>query len=283
MSLYKVWEPAWGFAGELQSLSLTNLVAKRDKSVLWKCDQPGITLRDVPDAPATAETAPRRLRQMRAMADDFSAVLMDYRQNAKGERQTLRLLTKPLYRYSSPGAHVTDGAMFAFVLGTDAEVLLLLEARETKGASRWQYALARLNSDELVASFKEQEVWRVGRATYEERDKPYVFMSLSESPPPITANNGSHALRTMTRCQRRSIRQRNQEHGDDRAAAVAVGGFPDFELVASTLGRRLAAVAGDQARFRVARDGDHREVPRSRAARPVAAACRRGLCRAGGR
>lgn len=184
MSLYKVWEPAWGFAGELQSLSLKNLAATRDKAASWKCDQPGITLRDVPDAPAIAETAPRRLLQMRTMADDFSAVLLDSRQKAKAERQSLRLLTTPLYRYSSPDVGVKDGAMFAFVLGTDAEVILLLEAREAKEASRWQYALARLNSDELVASFKEKEVWRVNRATFEDRLTPYVFMTLSESPTP---------------------------------------------------------------------------------------------------
>lgn len=184
MSLYKVWEPAWGFAGELQSLSLTNLAATRDKASAWKCDQPGITLREVPDAPAIPETAPRRLQQMRAMAGNFSAVLLDSRQNAKAERQALRLLTKPLYRYSSPNGGIADGAMFAFVLGTDAEVILLLEARETKKVSRWQYALARLNSDELVASYKEREVWRVGRATFEDRHTPYVFMTLSESPRP---------------------------------------------------------------------------------------------------
>jgi hypothetical protein len=182
MSLYKVWEPAWGFAGELQSLSLTSLVAERDEAIAWKCHQPGISLRDVPDAPAIAETALRRMQQMRAMADSFSAVLMDYRQNPKGERQALRMLTKPVFRYGRPGGDVTDGAMFAFVVGTDAEVLLLLEAREMKNGKRWQYALGRLNSDELVASFKEQEVWRVGRAKFEERDKPYVFMSLSEPP-----------------------------------------------------------------------------------------------------
>jgi hypothetical protein len=183
MSLFKAWEPAWGFTGELQSLSLTDLVAERDQAVVWKCNKPGITLGDVPDAARVAETAPRRLQQMRAMADDFSAVLMDYRQNAKGERQALRLLTKPVYRYSSPGGDVTDGAMFAFVLGTDAEVLLLLEARATKNANRWQYALARLNNDELAAFFKEKEVWRASRAKYEERHEPYVFMSLSELPP----------------------------------------------------------------------------------------------------
>lgn len=184
MSLYKVWEPAWGFAGELQSLSLTNVVARRDQAVFWKSDQPGITLRDVPDAPATAETAPRRLQQMRAIAENFSAVLIDSRQNSKGERQALRMLTKPLHRYSSPTAHVSDGALFAFVLGTDVEVLLLLEARETDKSIHWQYALARMNSDELVAFFREQEVWRTGRAIFEERDKPYMYMGLSESPAP---------------------------------------------------------------------------------------------------
>ncbi len=183
ISLYKVWEPAWGFAGELQSLSATNLVAKRDQSVAWKCEQPGIALRDVPDAPTTAATARRRLQQMRAIADDFSAVLIDCRQNPGGERQALRLLTNPVFRYSSPGREVVDGAIFAFVVGTDPEALLLLEAHEKKNKKSWQYALARLNCDELAAFFKEQEVWRVGRAAYEEREKPYVFMSLSESPP----------------------------------------------------------------------------------------------------
>ncbi len=118
MSLYKGWEPAWGFCGELQSLSLTNVVAQRDKAVVWKSDKSGITLGDVPDAPAVAETAPRRLQQMRAMANDFSAVMIDYRRNRDGVRQSLRLLTQPLYRYASPAAAVVDGAIFGFVLGT---------------------------------------------------------------------------------------------------------------------------------------------------------------------
>jgi hypothetical protein len=182
-SLYKGWEPKWGFCGEIQSLSLTNLVARRDQAVVWKSDKPGITQSDVPDAPAIAETPSRRLQQMRAMANDFSAVLIDYRRNRDGERQSLRLLTQPVHRYSNPKADIVDGALYAFVLGTDAEVILVLEARGAKGEARWQYALARLNSDDLAASFKEQEVWRVGRARYEDRNEPYVFMSLSEPLP----------------------------------------------------------------------------------------------------
>lgn len=181
MSLYKGWEPAWGFCGEFQSLSLTKIAAQRDQAVVWKSDKPGITPHDVPGAPEVAETSPRRLQQMRAMANDFSAVMIDYRRNRDGERQSLRLLTQPVYRFSSPAADVVDGALYAFVLGTDAEVLLLLEARGAKSAPHWQYAIARLNSDDLAASFKEQEVWRVGRARYEDRDGPYAFMALSET------------------------------------------------------------------------------------------------------
>jgi|SRR5579863_2627049 len=181
MSLYKVWEPDWGFAGELHSLSLSKLVAERDKTVIWKCDKPGITPRDVPDAPTVAETAPRRLQQMRAMAQDFSAVLIDFRNNSKGEVQSLRLLTQPVHRYASPGSDVVDGALYAFVVGTDVEVFLLLEAHGAKDAPHWQYAFARLNSDELAASFKDKEVWRVGKARFEDRDGPYVFISLPEA------------------------------------------------------------------------------------------------------
>jgi hypothetical protein len=183
MSLFKAWEPAWGFCGEMQSLSLIEIAARRDQAVVWKSDKPGITFKDVPDAPSIADAAPRRLQQMRAMSQDFSAVMIDYRNNSEGERQSLRLLTQPVHRYSSPGADVVDGAIFGFVLGTDAEVLLLLEARGAKDAPRWQYAVARLNNDELAAFFKEQEVWRVGRARYEDRVGSYVYMGLSESPP----------------------------------------------------------------------------------------------------
>lgn len=180
MSLYKAWEPAWGFAAELHSLSLEKAVAKRDENVIWNCAQPGVVIRSVPEAPAPAEASRQRLQQMRAIAADFSAVLIDRRRNPDGERQSLRLLTNPLFRYSCPDKHVADGAIFAFVVGTDAEVLLLLESRAERGKSNWQYALARLNRDELAAQFRDEEVWRVEGGVYGERDKPYFLVGLPE-------------------------------------------------------------------------------------------------------
>jgi hypothetical protein len=189
MSLYKAWEPDWGFAGEFHSLSPAGVVGRREGAVVWNCDEPGIGLRGVPDAPAPAQTDRRRLQQMRAIAADFSTVLIDRRHNPDGERQALRLLTNPVFRYASPAGKVADGAIFAFVVGTDAEVLLLLEASGEESQCNWQYALARLNRDELAAFYKEQEVWRVDRGIYGARDEPYFLMTLPELPPRENESN----------------------------------------------------------------------------------------------
>lgn len=181
MSLYKGWRPAWGFTGEFHSLALANLVGRREQAVAWRCDQPGIELRDVPEAPAVADSPVRRLRQMRDLAAGFSVVLIDRRGNAAGERQNLRLLTNPIFRYASPARGVADGALFAFVVGTDPEALLVVEARGKEDEARWQYAFARLNLDELAAYHVEHEVWRADRTGYQARDKPYVVISLPEA------------------------------------------------------------------------------------------------------
>ena len=183
LSLFKGWDPGWGFTAEMQSLSLTGLVAEREGKVLWEPDKPGITLSDVPGAGAPGDTATKRLRQMRSLVGEFSTVMIDYRNNRKGERQTLRLLPQPLYRYQSTAPEVIDGAMFAFVLGTDSEVLLLLEARSAGDRTSWQYAFARMNNDELIGLHNEREVWRVGRAHYEDGPRePYKWIGIPEPP-----------------------------------------------------------------------------------------------------
>ena len=47
-------------------LKLTVLEAERDGTRVWQPTQPGVTLRDVPDAPRQADTPVRRLAQMRS-------------------------------------------------------------------------------------------------------------------------------------------------------------------------------------------------------------------------
>jgi|SRR5579863_6393813 len=143
----------------MHSLSLAGLSAERDGVLRWQPTKAGIALNDVPDAPSPAESAPRRLQQMRTLAGGFSAQLDDLRTSAKGERQELRLLAQPLYRYPAGEGELLDGALFAIVMGTDPEVFLLLEARRASEKITWQYGLARMNDCAMTVSYKDHEVW----------------------------------------------------------------------------------------------------------------------------
>lgn len=119
----------------------------------------GVNLAVVPDSPTVEEAAATRTVQLRNIARDFAAETTDL----EGQRWTLRLLTKPLYRYESPRGDVLDGAVFAFVsdAGTDPEIILMLEGRkETDGAKRqWYYRAVRLSISDLRLDYKGNRVW----------------------------------------------------------------------------------------------------------------------------
>lgn len=141
---------------EWTSLATGPLVAEAGGDARWHPSKPGVAFRPVPDAPAPAATPEARLRQMRAMAEGFSA--RDFSQNK--EWNDLRLLPRPWHRYGKAGSGVEDGALFALVLGTDPEVFLLIEARPGPGGGpRWHYALAPMSSFELKVAHKGAEVW----------------------------------------------------------------------------------------------------------------------------
>jgi hypothetical protein len=183
MSFYKWWKPDYGFTAEMHSLSLTGLSAEREGVLRWRPTKAGIALKSVPDAPRPADSAPRRLQQMRTLAGGFSAQLNDLRQSEKGERQELRLLTQPLHRYPAGEGEVLDGALFAIVMGTDPEVFLLLEARRASDKLTWQYGFARMNDCAMTVSYKDQEVWRVEKKGFDAVrgpiDDPYRVQILS--------------------------------------------------------------------------------------------------------
>jgi hypothetical protein len=184
MSFYKAWQPKYDFTAEMHSLSLSEVSAERDGVLLWHPQKAGITLNTLPDAAKPAESASRRLQQMRELAGRFSARLVDRRVKLEGERQELRLLTQPLYRYRSTDPEVLDGALFGIVLGTDPEVFLLLEARQSGDAPTWQYGLARMYVDPIAVSYNDKEVWRVEKAPYPGPiDAPYRVTTQLRSAP----------------------------------------------------------------------------------------------------
>jgi hypothetical protein len=94
---------------------------------------------------------------MKSLAKDFSGKLVDL----KGASFELRLLPQPLVRYEPANETVLDGAIFALAEGTDPQALVLLEARNTTGAPRWEYAFARFHFASLWGYHRDREVWHV--------------------------------------------------------------------------------------------------------------------------
>ncbi|MBI3467584.1 MAG: hypothetical protein HY000_31625, partial [Planctomycetes bacterium] len=121
---------------EFRSLSSSPLAAMRMGQPEWHPDQPGLDFRPLEGAPSPEETAPQRLKQMRAMLRSFSASISD---PADG-RHELRLLSQPVFRYSQPDVGILDGALFFFVRATNPELLIVVEAQTAEGNPRWTYS-----------------------------------------------------------------------------------------------------------------------------------------------
>lgn len=145
---------------EFQSLSLRRITATgRDGQVRWSPAQPGLVLNPIAGAPEPADSPAARLRQMRALAREYSAhSVSDYGKTARWE---LRLLAQPLYRYESKSDEVLDGAVFAFVssAGTDPEIILPFEARKTGDRWEWYSSAARFSDHSLYLRRQDKDVW----------------------------------------------------------------------------------------------------------------------------
>ena len=163
-----LWTPEQVWMEEFSSLSTSPLIAKTADGRVWTPSKGGVSFKPVPDAPKPAETAERRLRQMRELADGFSAehFYMGRTWNK------LRMLTKPFARYGKAGSDVQDGALFCFAHGTDPEVLLTLESRPGKDGLEWQYAFAPMTTFATNGSWKGKEVWSLPARYSGEADDP---------------------------------------------------------------------------------------------------------------
>jgi hypothetical protein len=154
---------------EFDSLSREHKLIARDKDrVIWSPETAGVEFKDVPKAAKPAKTAPERLRQMKAIAAGVKATMTGW-QGDNADQERLRLLPRPLYRYDLTNAKdshpkLLDGALFAYVLGTDPEVVLVLEAIGTAEKADWQYAFARATSGGLEVKLGDEVVWTAEKA-----------------------------------------------------------------------------------------------------------------------
>jgi hypothetical protein len=172
-SFYKWYAPFTHRTNEFVSLAAGPLVAVRDGVRVWAPTRSGVEVKPIPDAPVPADSPAQRLRQLRALAGEFTARETD----RQGVDRDLRLLSQPIYRYEKTEGDLVDGALFAFALGTDPESLLFLEDRIVDGAPRWHYGLARMNGIAMRANFKGRDVWNLPTLSFgatDIRSEPYT-------------------------------------------------------------------------------------------------------------
>ena len=162
-------------AHEMHALTLAPMCAVYQGKQVWSVEEPALGMKRIPEAPAPAASAPQRLAQIRTLGREFAATSID-RDNREWE---LRLLGHPLYRYEvREHPELLDGAILAFVQGTDPEILLILEARREGDQPYWQYALARFSDLKLIVKRHDLEVWRVPNSTYDDRKAPYFVRNV---------------------------------------------------------------------------------------------------------
>jgi hypothetical protein len=123
----------------------------------WSAREPAFELHALADGPAAAESEFRRLLQMKSTARRFSATEFE----PTPKREELRLLTRPIYRYSDPESGLQDGAIFGFAAsGTNPNLLLGIELHgESLSDSAWKFGLARMTLAQLAVRLDEKEVW----------------------------------------------------------------------------------------------------------------------------
>lgn len=165
-------------AHEFHSLSTTPLVGKFRDADAWSPAEPGVKWSPVPEAPAVAQGASARLRQMREIGRRFAAHSTDGRDN----RWELRLVSQPIYQYTiKDSEEKTGGGVFLFCQGTDPELILLLEAHSASGKLAWHYALAPFTDYALAVQFDGKQVWSLEKGHRATRFTPHWWNGALET------------------------------------------------------------------------------------------------------
>ncbi|TWU15388.1 hypothetical protein [Allorhodopirellula heiligendammensis] len=149
---------------ELDVLSRqANLRLSYDTGVQWQPAESAAVFHQIEGTDPPSPNPAVRLRQIKHFASLFSATLVGFNSD-DSDRQELRRMPTPLYRYQVPSPEkargVVDGAVFAFVQGNDPEVLLLIEAIRDNQTMHWEYAFVRASSGSLTGSYRGTVTWR---------------------------------------------------------------------------------------------------------------------------
>ena len=165
-------------AHEFHSLSNHSLVAEHAVGVRWRPKANRVVSAEFASANAPSDVQAVRRRQMRTLARECSAWLMT---TPGTEGEELRLLSQPVWEYESRKQGVLDGALFAYTLATDPELILQLEAVAREGEGRvWEFTAVRLTSLPLELRRTDKVIWDVQAATPGAEEESYFLNSQVE-------------------------------------------------------------------------------------------------------
>lgn len=141
---------------EWHSLTSDNLTVKRDSQTMWTSSEPGIEWKPLKNTPGPVGSRALRLTQMRKIARRLHAEI-------ETSESELRLMPQPIYRYPE-NTSVVDGAVFAFVMGTDPELLAVIEARADAGGEKeWYLGFVHLTNVRVTAEFDGRPIYQAER------------------------------------------------------------------------------------------------------------------------
>jgi len=145
----------YGDSSHFELISLTDVkVAATAGDRKWNPQSAGLTMQRMSDWPKPVKETPLRLAQMKELLGKLSA----HEIRVNGKRFELRLLAKPIHRYSAPTEQVLDGAIFVFANGTNPELLAVIEAcGEGIDSGTWRIGFARSGAAELHVVLDEHE------------------------------------------------------------------------------------------------------------------------------
>jgi hypothetical protein len=186
--VFKIPAPENFWLHEAQSVASSPLEFRLEERVTWNPKRGGAEFAPLQGADAPTGKGPALLVQVKTLARRF-ATTEDFRTTPASDatKFELRLVTQPLYQYQSVKLGVLTGCVFAFVNGTDPEVLLVLEARTAQGSGTaeqpaWHYLLCPMTCWKTSAEFDKQPIWSVEEQFGKTgRTDPYFVWRMDES------------------------------------------------------------------------------------------------------
>jgi len=125
-----------------------------DGERVWKPSAAELKGREILDVGEPETTAVRRMSQMRAIMRQMQGKVFTE------PPSTLNLLPQPLFRYTSASNGIVDGAIFAMALGTDPDILVLVEARSDQNNTRWFVVPFRSHLIGLELKYRGESIWK---------------------------------------------------------------------------------------------------------------------------